>query len=84
MKINEMSNNAQHQVNKESFSGIKKKNAGYSLSLYVNGQSGQATVRIINNNSTKIVSSTPSQSLHDINDQIYDMAGRLLDKKSNK
>ncbi len=84
MKMNEINNNASHQINKNSLSGIGKKNKGFSLSLYVNGQSEQVTVKIIENKSKEIISETSSLELRDIHDQIYDMAGRLLDKKVQK
>lgn len=80
MKINETNNNAPHQINKGSLSGIGRKNTGFSLSLYVNGQSEQVTVKVIDNNSKKTLYETTSQELHDIHDQIYDMAGRLMNK----
>lgn len=81
MKINETNNNAPHQINKGSLSGIGRKNSGFSLSLYVNGQSEQVTVKVIDNKSKETMYETSSQDLHDIQDQIYDMAGRLLNEK---
>ncbi len=81
MKINEINNIASHQLKKSSLNGIEKGNKGYSLSLYVNGQSDQVTVRIIDNKSKETISEATSQELSDIHEQIYDMAGRLLDKK---
>ena len=81
MKINETNNNASHQINKGSLSGIGRKNSGFSLSLYVNGQSEQVTVKVIDNKSKETMYETSSQDLHDIHDQIYDMAGRLLKKR---
>lgn len=81
MKINEINNTASHQIKKGSLNGIEMGKKGFSLSLYVNGQSDQVTVRIIDNKSKETISETSSQELRDIHKQIYDMAGRLFDKK---
>lgn len=69
MKINERNNDALHQIDKGSL---------FSLSLYVNGQSGQVTVKIIDNKSKETIHDSSSQELQDIHGQIYDLAGRLL------
>lgn len=82
MKIIETNNNPLHQVNKGSLGGIGRKNTGFSLSLYVNGQSEQVTVKIIDNKSNETIREISSDESHDIHDQIYDMAGRLLNKKA--
>ena len=74
MKINETNSNAIHQIDKGSL---------LSLSLYVNGQSGQVMVRIIDNKSKETIRDTSSQELQDIHDQIYDLAGRLLNEEQN-
>ena len=74
MKINETNSNAIHQIDKGSL---------LSLSLYVNGQSRQVMVRIIDNKSKETIRDTSSQELQDIHDQIYDLAGRLLNEEQN-
>ncbi len=60
----------------------EKKDKGYSLSLSMNGQSDQVTVKIIDNKSKETIRETTSDELRDIHDKIYDMAGRLFDKKA--
>ena len=81
MKINETNNNTLHQVNKGSLNRIGRKNAGFSLSLYVNGQSEQVSVKIIDNKSNETMREISSDESLDIHDQIYDMAGKLLNNR---
>lgn len=84
MKINEINNNVSHQIAPNPLSRTGRKNKGFSLSLHVNGQSGQVTVKIIDNKSKETLSETSPHEMSDIHDQIYDMSGRLLDKKEQK
>lgn len=81
MKITEIEHHASHQLNKGPLSGKGKKKRDYSLSLHVNGQAGLVSVKVIDNKSKETISEPSSQELREIHDQIYDMAGRLLDKK---
>ncbi|MCC6545210.1 MAG: flagellar protein FlaG [Nitrospirae bacterium] len=82
MKINEMNNNASLQINNNSLGKIGRKRSGFSLSLYVNGQSEQVTVKIIDNKSKETIREITSHESQDISSQIYDIAGRLYNEKA--
>ncbi|MEK6561305.1 MAG: flagellar protein FlaG [Nitrospirota bacterium] len=82
MKINNINNYTSSHVTNNPKSETEKKGKGFSLSLSVNGQSGQVAVKVIDNKSKETIRETTSQELRDVYDKLRDMAGRLFDKKA--
>ncbi len=84
MKINDRNNSASNQTNKGSSKRAGRNKDRFSLSLYLNGQSDQVTVKIIDNNTKETECELSSQELHDIHDKIRKMAVNFLDQKEQK
>ena len=81
MKINWINNCPLPSANTGGKGGLDKKDNDASLSLCISAASDEVTVRIIDNKSKETIKEIPSQELHEIRKKIYDMAGRLFDKR---
>ena len=81
MKINWINNCPLPSANTGGKGGLDKKDNDASLSLCISAASDEVTVRIIDNKSKEIIKEIPSQELREIREKIYDMAGRLFDKR---